>query len=65
MKIRNFILGAVGLVIILVIAGYFYTSHFADTVSQSEAHVAAGTATPTGTPIPSTGLTTYNIVPSS
>ena len=64
MNKRNIFLGAAGVLIILVIAGYIYTSRFANSISQSQAHVAAGAATATGTPIPSTGLTTYNIVPS-
>jgi polyisoprenoid-binding protein YceI len=63
MKLRHYLLAGVGLVIIIIIGGLIYTAHFASAVSQSQAHVAPGAATATGTPIPSTGLTTFQIVP--
>lgn len=63
MKLRHYLLAAIGLVIVIVIGGVIYTAHFASVVAQSQAHVAPGAATATGTPIPSTGLTTFQIVP--
>lgn len=61
MKKLNFWLAGTGLVVVIIIAGMLYTSHFASTVSQP--HTAPGAATATGTPIPSTGLQTFQIVP--
>lgn len=55
--------GGLVLVIILIIAGLIYTSRFASAVSQSQSHVAPGAITVTPTPIPSTGLETFQIVP--
>jgi hypothetical protein len=63
MKLRHYLLAATGLVVVIIIAGMIYTAHFASTVSKSQAHVAPGAATATGTPLPSTGLTTFQIVP--
>ncbi len=60
---RNILFGAIGVVLVIVVAGYIFTSHFANAITQDQSHVAAGAATATGTPIPSTGLTTYAIVP--
>ena len=62
MKLRHYLLAATGLILVIVIGGVIYTAHFASAVTQSQAHVAPGAATPTGTPIPSTGLTTFQIV---
>ncbi len=64
MKLRHYLLAGTGLVVVIVVAGMIYTAHFANAVSQSQAHVAPGAATATGTPVPSTGLTTFSIVPS-
>ena len=61
MKKRYFWLAVPGFVLVIIIAGVIYTTHFASTVSQ--AHTAPGVATATGTPIPSTGLQTFQIVP--
>lgn len=61
MKLRHYLLAATGLVVVIIVAGMIYTAHFASVVNQSQAHVAPGAAT--GTPIPSTGLTTFSIVP--
>lgn len=63
MKLRHYLLAATGLVIVIVVAGMIYTAHFASAVTQSQAHVAPGAATATGTPVPTTGLTTFSIVP--
>ncbi|HEU0000742.1 MAG TPA: YceI family protein [Ktedonobacteraceae bacterium] len=63
MKIRHYLLAATGLVIVIIVAGMIYTAHFASAVNQSQAHTAPGAATATGTPIPSTGLSTFQIVP--
>ena len=63
MKLRHYLLAATGLIIVIIVAVMIYTSHFASAVSQSQAHVAPGAATATGTPIPSAGLTTFSIVP--
>ena len=64
MKLRHYLLAATGLVIVIIVAGMIYTAHFASVVNQTQAHVAPGAATATGTPVPATGLTTFSIVPS-
>src|SRR5258707_9025644 len=51
------------LVLVIIAAGMAYTAHFASAVDQSQTHVAAGAITATTTPIPSTGLQTFQIVP--
>ncbi len=63
MKLRHYLLAATGLVVVIVVAGMIYTAHFASTVTSTQAHVAPGAATATGTPVPSKGLTTFAIVP--
>src|SRR5579859_5052576 len=63
MKRRNILLAGVGLVLVFIVAGMMYTSHFASTVNQSQSHTAPGAITATGTPIPSTGLQSFQIVP--
>lgn len=65
MKKRFVWLAASGLALVLIIiaAGVAYTAHFASAVNQSQTHVAAGAITVTETPIPSTGLQTFKIVP--
>ena len=63
MKRRNIILAVLGAVIIIVVAGVLYTSHFASAVDQSQTHVAPGAVTVTETPVSSTGLQTFQIVP--
>ena len=65
MKLRHYLLAATGLVIIVIVAGMIYTAHFASVVTQSQAHTAPGAATATGTPVPTTGLSTFQIVPAS
>ena len=62
MKLRHYLLAATGLVVVIIVAGMIYTAHFASAVSQSQPHVAPGAATATGTPVPATGLTTFQIV---
>ena len=63
MKKRNIWLAGTGLVLVIVVAGLLYTAHFASAVSQTQTHTAPGAITATGTPIPSTGLSTFQIVP--
>jgi len=63
MKKRNILLAGIGAIIIIIVAGVLYTSHFASVVTQTQTHVAPGAVTATGTPIPSTGLQTFQIVP--
>src|SRR5438045_1071972 len=60
MKKRYIWLGIVGLILVIIVAGIMYTEHFASAVNQS--HTAPGAATATGTPLPSTGLRTFQIV---
>ena len=62
MKKRNILLAGTGVVLVFIVAGMLYTSHFASTVTQS--HTAPGAATATGTPIPLAGLQTFQIIPS-
>ncbi len=63
MKLRHFLLAGTGIVIVIIVAGMIYTAHFANSVNSTQAHTAPGAAIPTGTPIPSSGLTTFQIVP--
>lgn len=63
MKKRNILLAGTGLVLVFIVAGMLYTSHFASTVNQSQSHTAPGAITATSTPIPSTGLLTFQIMP--
>jgi polyisoprenoid-binding protein YceI len=60
MKKPYILLAGTGLVLVIIIAGIMYTAHFASAVNQP--HTAPGAATATGTPIPSTGLQTFQIV---
>jgi polyisoprenoid-binding protein YceI len=62
MKKRNILLAGTGVVLVIIVTGMLYTSHFASTVTQS--HTAPGAVTATGTPIPLAGLQTFQIVPS-
>src|SRR6266571_1732043 len=62
MKKRYILLAITGLIIVIIVAGMMlYTAHFADAVNQP--HTAPGAATATETPIASTGLQTFQIVP--
>ncbi|HEY6539770.1 MAG TPA: YceI family protein [Ktedonobacteraceae bacterium] len=63
MKLRHYLLAATGLVVVIIVAGMIYTAQFASAIGQSQAHVAPGAATATGTPVPTAGLTTFSIVP--
>src|ERR1051326_8671677 len=63
MKLRHYLLAATGLVVVIIVGGMIYTAHFASVVNQSQVHVAPGAATASGTPLPTTGLTTFSIVP--
>src|SRR5438105_4606637 len=60
MKKRYIWLGITGLILVIIVAGIMYTAHFASAVNQS--HTAPGAATATGTPLPATGLQTFQIV---
>ncbi|HLJ36635.1 MAG TPA: YceI family protein [Ktedonobacteraceae bacterium] len=62
MKKRYFWLSAVGLVIVVIATGMLYAARFASTVNQTEAHTAPGIAKATGTPVPLTGTSTFQIV---
>ena len=64
MKKRNILLAGTGVVLVFIVAGMLYTSHFASAVTQSQSHTAPGAATATGTPIPLAGLQTFQIVSS-
>lgn len=65
MKKRYIVLAGIGLVLVIIVAGVLYTTRFASAVNQTQTHVAPGaiTVTATGTPIPSTDLRTFQIVP--
>ncbi len=63
MKRRNILLAVIGAVIIIILAGVLYTSHFASAINQTQSHVAPGAVTVTETPMPSTGMQTFQIVP--
>jgi polyisoprenoid-binding protein YceI len=54
-------LAGTGLVLVIIVAYRMYAAHFASAVNQP--HTAPGAAAATGTPIPSTGLQTFHIVP--
>src|SRR2546430_8666326 len=63
MKRRNILLAATGVVLVIIVAGMLYTSHLASAIDQSQSHIAPGAVTATETPIASTGLQTFQIVP--
>jgi polyisoprenoid-binding protein YceI len=64
MKKRYIWLAGSGLALVLVIiaTGVAYTAHFASAVNQTQTHAAPGAIKVTSTPIPSTGLQTFQIV---
>jgi polyisoprenoid-binding protein YceI len=62
MKKRYIWLGGAGLALVIIVAGMMYTAHFASAVDQSQTHIASGAVTATGTPIPASGLHTFQIV---
>ncbi len=62
MKKRYILLGVPSVILVIVVAGLLYMAHFASVVSQTEAHTAPGAAKVSTTPIPSTGLSTFQIV---
>jgi polyisoprenoid-binding protein YceI len=65
MKRRNILLAGIGLVLVIIVAGVLYTTRFANAINQTQTHVAPGaiTVTAIGTPIPSSDLQTFQIVP--
>jgi polyisoprenoid-binding protein YceI len=63
MKKRHILLAGTGLVIIIIIAGMIYTAHFASAVTQTQAHTAPGALTATGTSVPLTNTSTFQIMP--
>ena len=62
MKKRYILLSVTGIALIIIITGMTYTAHFASAVNQTQTHTAPGAVKTTGTPIPSTGLKTFQIV---
>src|SRR6266550_3444370 len=62
MKKRNILLAATGAVLVIIVAGMLYTSHFASAITQTQSHIATGAVTATETPVASTGLQTFQIV---
>src|ERR1700674_446381 len=63
MKKRYILLAGTGLILVIIVASLLYMSRFASAVNQTQTHTAPGAVTATGTPIPSTGLSTFQIVP--
>lgn len=63
MKKRYFWLVGVVIAIIVIVTGILYTSHFANAVSQTQAHTATGAATVPTNITPVAGLQTFQIVP--
>ncbi len=62
MKKRYFWFSAAGLVIIIIVAGMVYAAHYASAISQTQTHTAPGIAKVTGTAVPLTGTSTFQIV---
>src|SRR2546423_5359356 len=62
MKKRYMLLAGTGLILVIIVAGMLYMARFASAVNQTQTHTASGAVTATGTPIPSTGLSTFQIV---
>jgi polyisoprenoid-binding protein YceI len=62
MKKRNILLSVTSVILVIIIAGTVYAAHFAGAVNQSQVHKAPGAAKITATPIPATGLKTFEIV---
>ena len=61
-KLYRWIIGLVVVIVIAVVANVVYAAHFASTVSQT--HKAAGAiATTSSSPVSTTGLSTFQIVP--
>lgn len=60
-RIYWMIIAAALIVVIMVVAGITYASRFAKSVNP--AHTPLGIATACGTPVPTTGLRTFQIVP--
>jgi polyisoprenoid-binding protein YceI len=63
MKKRNFFLAGIVAILIIIVAGVLFTFHYASTINQEQSHVAPGAAKATDTPVPSTDLQTFQIVP--
>jgi len=63
MKKRYILLAGTGLIVVIIVAGLLYMARFASAVNQTQTHTASGAVTATGTPIPSTELSTFQIVP--
>ena len=66
MKKRYIWFSGIGAVLVIIMAGVLYSNHFANAVSQSQAHTAPGAITVTPTPISTTTgqtLQTFQIVP--
>ncbi|GAC1350782.1 MAG: hypothetical protein NVSMB27_36600 [Ktedonobacteraceae bacterium] len=64
MKKRYIWLAGTSVALVIIVVGMMiYTVRFAGAVNQSQTHTAPGAISATGTPIPSTGLQTFQIVP--
>lgn len=61
MQKRHIWLIGIGLVLVVIVATIMYISHFADSVKQT--HAAPGAIAVTETPVPTTGLRIFQIVP--
>jgi len=57
----------IGIALVVVVGGAVgfevYAANYAKTIQQSQAHTAEGTAIPCGTPVPTTSLRIFQIVP--
>jgi polyisoprenoid-binding protein YceI len=66
MQKRSIWLVGAGVVVIIIIAGLLFTSHFASTVTANQSHTAAGaiatTTSATTTPVSAANLQTFQIV---
>ncbi|HLI09890.1 MAG TPA: YceI family protein [Ktedonobacteraceae bacterium] len=61
-KVSRWIIGSAAVVVIVIVAGFIYSIHFVGAVSTP--HKAPGAiATTSSSPVPSTGLSTFQIVP--
>lgn len=61
-KFSRWIIGIAAILVIIIIAGFIYSVHFASAVNTP--HRAPGAiATTSSSPVPSTGLSTFQIVP--
>lgn len=64
MKKRYIFLSVSSVILVIIITGVAYMAHFASAVSQAQSHTAPGAVKAATTPIPATGLRTFQIVSS-